>query len=97
MQLFNRKSTDEVLSVKILKTSHPRTSLFNALILPDPDYYPIIRDISVPHSTNYANKIHTMWTIFFWRGEFKATEQNNNDGRGQVKWTSIIEIPSTET
>jgi hypothetical protein len=40
-------------------------------------------------SFDHANRIRSMWTIFFWRVVSKATEQNNN-GRGQIKWTSII-------
>jgi len=43
MQLFNRKSTVGVCSVKILKDKP--SSLFVAFILVDSDYYPNIREI----------------------------------------------------
>jgi len=43
MQLFNKKSTTGVRSVKILRTSHPPYS--DAFIkMADPDYYPSIRE-----------------------------------------------------
>ena len=39
--------------------------------------------------TNHANRIRTMWTTLFCFEASKATEQNNN-GLGQTKRTSII-------
>ena len=44
---------------------------------------------NLPHSTNHANRIRTMWTIFFCFEASKAMEQNSN-GRVQTKRTSII-------
>ena len=89
LQLFSRKSTAGVGSVKILKTSHA-SSLSDAFILADLDYYPnTMYSRNLPHSTNHANRIHTMWTTLFCFEASKATEQNNY-GRGQTKRTSII-------
>ena len=88
MQLFNRKSTAGVHSVKIL---------FRQAILPIRCFH-FGRPGSLPkhsrnltHSTNHANRIHTMRTIFFCFEVSNAMEQNNN-GRGQTKRTSIIII-----
>ena len=45
---------------------------------------------NLPHSTtNHANGIRTMWTVFFCFEVSKAMEQNSNR-RGQTKRTSII-------
>jgi hypothetical protein len=45
------------------------------------------------HSTNHANRIRTMWTIFFWFEASKAMEQNSN-GRVQTKrtrsWRNVL-------
>ena len=86
MQLFNGKFTTGVRLVKILKTSHPPYSLLS--------FWPtrIIKpkhSRNLPHSTNHANWIRTIWTIFSCFEASKAMEQNSND-RVQTKRTSNI-------
>jgi hypothetical protein len=84
LQHFSRKSTAGVGSIK---TRHP-SSLSDASIFGRPG---LLSKYSryLPHSTNHANRIRTMWTTLFCFEASKATEQNNN-GLGQTKRTSII-------